>query len=229
MIVNRVWQHHFGRGIVATASNFGKLGDRPTHPELLDNLAVRFIQSGWSIKWLHRQIMLSSAYRLSSVYDARNTAIDPDNAYLWRHAPRRLDIEAWRDAILAVSGRLDRTFAGPPGNLTEPGHVRRTLYGKVSRLEPDKMLVAFDFPDANVSSARRSVTVVPQQQLFVLNSDFMIASAKSLAQRLEKAADKDEERIALAHRWAFGAPPRRSRPSWLWSSCERPRPDPTTN
>ncbi|HTU23167.1 MAG TPA: PSD1 and planctomycete cytochrome C domain-containing protein [Gemmataceae bacterium] len=204
VIVNRVWQHHFGRGIVSTASNFGKLGDRPTHPRLLDNLAVHFVQSGWSIKWLHRRMMLSSAYRLSAEHDAGNAAIDPDNAYLWRHTPQRLDIEAWRDAILAVSGQLDRTFGGPPVSLAEPGHVRRTLYGKVSRLEPDKMLVAFDFPDANVSSARRSVTVVPQQQLFVLNSEFMIASAKALAQRLEKAADKDEERIALAHRWAFG-------------------------
>jgi hypothetical protein len=207
VIVNRVWQHHFGRGIVATASNFGKLGDRPTHPELLDTLAVRFVQSGWSIKGLHRRLMLSTAYRLSSEHDARNAALDPDNAYLWRHTPQRLDIEAWRDAILAVSGRLDRTPGGPPRGLGEPGHVRRTLYGKVSRLEPDRMLVAFDFPDANVSSERRSVTVVPQQQLFVLNSDFMIASARSLARRLEKAADRDETRIALAHRWAFGRAP----------------------
>jgi hypothetical protein len=217
VIVNRVWQHHFGRGLVATASNFGHLGERPTHPELLDTLAVRFVQSGWSLEWLHRELMLSSAYRLSSQHDARNAGVDPDNSYLWRYTPRRLDIEAWRDAILTVSGRLDPTFAGPPGNLAEPNNARRTIYGKVSRLEPDKMLVAFDFPDANVSSERRSVTVVPQQQLFVLNSDFMIASAKSLAQRLEKAAHKpeapareaavtDEERIDLAHRWAFGRP-----------------------
>jgi hypothetical protein len=204
VIVNRIWQYHFGRGIVATSSNFGKLGDRPTHPQLLDNLAVRFMQSGWSIKGLHRQMMLSSVYQLSSAHDASNAAIDPDNAYLWRHAPRRLDIEAWRDAILAVSGRLDRTVAGPPRDLADPGHVRRTLYGNVSRREPDKMLVAFDFPDANVSSARRAVTVVPQQQLFVLNSNFMIASAKAMAHRLKKAAVKDEERIALLHLWAFG-------------------------
>jgi hypothetical protein len=207
VIVNRVWQHHFGRGLVATASNFGRLGERPSHPELLDALAVRFVRAGWSLKWLHRQLMLSAAYRLGSDHDARNAAADPDNAYLWRYAPRRLDVEAWRDAILAVSGRLDRTFAGPPGNLGEPANARRTLYGKVSRLEPDKMLVAFDFPDANVSSERRSVTVVPQQQLFVLNSDFMIAAAKALARRLEGAAPGDEGRIALAHRWAFGRAP----------------------
>jgi hypothetical protein len=207
VIVNRVWQHHFGRGIVGTASNFGSLGERPTHPELLDTLAVRFMQAGWSLKWLHRELMLSAAYRLSSQSDAHNAALAPDNAYLWRFTPRRLDVEAWRDAILAVSGRLDRVPGGPPGNLAEPGNVRRTLYGKVSRLEPDKMLVAFDFPDANVSSERRAVTVVPQQQLFVLNSEFMIASAKSLARRLEQADSRDERRIALAHHWALGRAP----------------------
>jgi hypothetical protein len=208
VIVNRVWQHHFGRGIVATASNFGSLGDRPTHPELLDALAVRFVRSGWSIKWLHRELMLSAAYRLGSEADAHNAATDPDNTYLWRYAPRRLDVEGWRDAVLAVSGRLDRTLGGPATNLGEAGNVRRTIYGKVSRLEPDKMLVAFDFPDANVSSERRAVTVVPQQQLFVLNSDFMVASARALAGRLERAETKDEQRIVLAHRWAFGRAPR---------------------
>src|SRR5262249_43249633 len=140
-------------------------------------------------------------------HDAKNAVIDPENAYLWRHTPRRLDVEAWRDAILAVSGRLNRTFGRPPNGLGEPGHVPRTIYAKASRLEPDKMLVAFDCPDANVSSERRAVTVVPQQQLFVLNSDFMIASAKSLALRVQNAAAKDEERVALLHRWAYGRAP----------------------
>ena len=203
VIVNRVWQHHFGRGIVASASNFGVVGDRPTHPELLDTLAVRFMESGWSIKWLHRELMLSSVYQLSADQDAHNLNGDPGNRLLWRFAPRRLDVEAWRDAILAVSGKLDRTIGGPAVGPTEAGHVRRTLYGMVSRRDPDKMLIAFDFPDANVSSARRDVTTVPQQQLFVLNSDFLIQSAEALAARLEKAATTDEQRIALAYQWAY--------------------------
>jgi hypothetical protein len=207
VIVNRVWQPHFGRGIVASASNFGMVGDRPTHPELLDTLAVRFMESGWSLKWLHRELMLSSVYRLSSAQDAHNLVDDPGNHLLWRVSPRRLDVEAWRDAILAVSGKLDRTIGGPAVGSTEAGHVRRTLYGMVSRRDPDKMLIAFDFPDANVSSARRDVTTVPQQQLFVLNSDFLIQSAEALAARLEKAATTDEQRIALAYRWAYSRAP----------------------
>jgi hypothetical protein len=207
VIVNRVWQHHFGRGIVGSASNFGMVGDRPTHPELLDTLAVRFIEARWSLKWLHCELMLSAAYQLSADRDAHNLAHDPDNRLLWRFSPRRLDVEAWRDAILAVSGRLDRTLGGPAVASAEAGHVRRTLYGTVSRREPDKMLIAFDFPDANVSNARRDVTTVPQQQLFVLNSDFMIQSAEALAARLETSASSDEQRIALAYQWAYARAP----------------------
>jgi hypothetical protein len=126
---------------------------------------------------------------------------------LWRFSPRRLDVESWRDAILAVSERLDRTLGGPATSLGQPDHVRRTVYGIISRREPDKMMVAFDFPDANVSSERRDVTTIPQQQLFVLNSQFMLESAQSLAARLTKASESDEERIALAYRWAFGRRP----------------------
>ena len=207
VIVNRVWQHHFGRGIVASASNFGLVGDRPTHPELLDTPAVRFVESGWSLKWLHRELMLSSVYRLSADQVTHNMGDDPDNRLLWRYTPRRLDVEAWRDSILAVSGRLDRTIGGPAVGPSEAGHARRTLYGMVSRRDPDKMLIAFDFPDANVSSARREVTTVPQQQLFVLNSNFMIQSAEALAARLEKAASTDAQRIALAYQWAYARAP----------------------
>jgi hypothetical protein len=206
VFVNRVWHHLFGRGIVGTPSNFGKLGEPPTHPELLDTLAVRFVEAGWSVKWLHREILLSAAYQLGSGHGPADT-VDPENRYLWRHTPRRLDVEAWRDAVLLVSGRLDRTLGGPSSSLGDAGHSRRTLYGKVSRLEPDRMLVLFDFPDANVSSERRSITTVPQQQLFALNSDFMVASARALAARLTSAAPGDEERIVLAYRWAFARSP----------------------
>jgi hypothetical protein len=212
VFVNRIWQHHFGRGIVATPNNFGKLGERPTHPELLDTLAVRFVESGWSVKWLHREIMLSAAYQLSSVNEPGNATLDPENQYLWRMSPSRLDVEAWRDALLAVSGRLDRTIGGPSLELNNPQkggpkNVRRTLYALVSRSVPDAMLTTFDFPDANVSSDRRSVTTVPQQQLFVLNSDFMVDSARAFAGRLEKAAPDEDQRIVLAFQFAFGRAP----------------------
>jgi hypothetical protein len=207
VIVNRVWAYHFGRGLVGTPSNFGALGERPSHPELLDTLAVRFMENGWSLRWLHREIMLSAAYRLSSQSIPANAEKDPDNQYLWRHAPSRLDFEAWRDAWLAVSGRLDPKLGGPSLDLNEPNNVRRTLYAKISRLEPNKLMVLFDFPDPNVSSARRSVTTVPQQQLFALNSDFCIVTAKAFAGRLEKTAPREEDRIGLAFRLAYGRLP----------------------
>ncbi len=207
VIVNRVWQHHFGRGIVSTASNFGVLGARPTHPELLDTLAVRFMEAGWSLKWLHREMMLTATYQLSADSNADNASTDPSNRMLWRFAPQRMDVEAWRDAILAVSDRLDRKLGGPSTTSVETAHVRRTLYGMVSRRDPNKMLIAFDFPDANVSNASRDVTTVPQQQLFVLNSDFMIQSAEAFATRLEKSAETDKKRIALAYQWAYGRAP----------------------
>jgi hypothetical protein len=207
VLVNRVWQFHFGRGIVGTPSNFGSLGDRPTHPELLDTLAVRFMENGWSLRWLHREIMLSRAYQLSSVSVPPNADKDPENQFLWRHTPRRLDFEAWRDAWLAVSGRLEQSHGGPSLDLNLPANVRRTLYAKISRVEPNALMVLFDFPDANVSSARRSVTTVPQQQLFALNSDFAIETAKAFAKRLESAGPHDDARIDLAFRLAYGRAP----------------------
>jgi hypothetical protein len=207
VLVNRVWHYHFGRGIVATPSNFGSLGDRPTHPELLDTLAVRFMENGWSLHWLHREIMLSRAYQLSSVSVANNVQKDPENQYLWRYTPRRLDFEAWRDAWLAVSGRLRPECGGPSLDLNQADNVRRTLYAKISRVEPNALMVLFDFPDANVTSDRRSVTTVPQQQLFVLNSAFTIDTAKALAQRLENAGPNAEGRITFAFRLAYGREP----------------------
>jgi hypothetical protein len=207
VIVNRVWHYHFGRGIVGTPSNFGSLGDRPTHPELLDTLAVRFMENGWSLYWLHREMMLSRTYQLSSASLPRNAEKDPENLYLWRHTARRLDFEAWRDAWLAVSGRLDRTRGGPSVDLNQADNVRRTLYAKISRVQPNTLLVLFDFPDANVTSDRRSVTTVPQQQLFVLNSDFTIETAKAFARRLEKESPSEGGRIALAFRLAYGRDP----------------------
>ena len=139
VFVNRVWQNHFGRGIVATASNFGKLGEKPTHPELLDTLAVRFVENGWSVKWLHRELMLSAAYQMGSVHDADNAGKDTENRYLWRMPSRRLDFEAWRDSLLHVSGRLDPVLGGPSFELDgKSKNVRRTIYAKISRATPEQ-------------------------------------------------------------------------------------------
>jgi hypothetical protein len=207
VIVNRVWAQHFGRGLVNTPSNFGTLGDRPSHPELLDTLAVRFVESGWSLKWLHREILLSATYRRSSVGDPANAESDADNVYLWRANRRRLEVEPYRDALLAVSGRLSPAMGGPTTELRNPADARRTVYGKVSRHELDGLLRLFDFPDANVTADKRTLTTVPQQQLFVLNSEFMVTQAKAFAGRLAKAAETDAERIVLAYRLAYGRPP----------------------
>jgi hypothetical protein len=208
VIVNRVWAWHFGRGIVGTPSNFGKLGERPTHPELLDDLAARFMANGWSLKWLHREIMLSATYRQdSSVREPiSQIAADPDNRLLWRMNRRRLDVEAWRDALLAVSGQLDRSFRGPTIDLNSPQNRRRTVYCKVSRHELNGLLRLFDFPDANITSERRTETTVPQQQLFVLNSPFVLGQAKALAARLSP----DAEGVRRAYVLAYGRPAKES-------------------
>jgi len=209
VIVNRLWQQHFGRGIVATPSNFGALGERPTHPELLDYLARRLIAQGWSLKALHREIVLSATYRQSSIDSPAGTQVDPDNRLLWKMNRRRLDVESWRDALLAVAGNLDRTLGGPSGNLAGSDFNRRTLYGRVSRHNLDGFLRLFDFPDPNITSERRTSTTVPLQQLFVLNGDFMVRQAKVLAARLTSDAD-DAARIRRAYRIVFGRDPTES-------------------
>jgi hypothetical protein len=207
VIVNRVWSWHFGRGLVNTPSNFGALGDRPSHPELLDWLAVNFVKNGWSLKWLHRQIVLSGVYQLDSKPDAGNDKVDAANVYLWRANRRRLDVEVWRDGLLAVSGALDRTRGGPAFSLRDPAARRRTVYAKISRHELDGLLRLFDFPDANVTADKRVVTTVPQQQLFALNSEFMAGQAKAFAARVQKLGATDAERVAAAYRLAFGRGP----------------------
>jgi cytochrome c553 len=206
VIVNRVWQYHFGRALVGTPSNFGSLGDRPTHPELLDWLATRFVESGWSLKTLHRDIMLSAVYQLSSDANEKNFSIDGDNRWLWRMNRRRLDIESWRDAMLVASGKLDEKLGGPTTNLAAAENVRRTVYAKISRHDLNYLLRLFDFPDANITSERRSETTVPQQQLFVLNSPFVIETAKALAARVQKEATSDTERVQRAFALAYGRP-----------------------
>jgi len=208
VMVNRIWQQHFGKGLVRTPSNFGSRGEPPTHPELLDYLAKKFIDSGWSIKTLHREIVLSATYQLCSKFDARNDEVDPENKLLWRMNRKRLEVEAWRDAMLAVAGTLDPTIGGPSFDLNEPANCRRTLYGMVSRHELNSLLRLFDFPDPNITAEKRTVTTVPLQQLFVLNSEFMVRNAKALAAKLtgqeaEQPAD-DAERIQKAFQLVYG-------------------------
>ncbi len=213
VMVNRIWQRHFGRGIVATPSNFGMQGEAPTHPELLDYLASRFVEFGWSIKALHREIMLSATYQLSSTLNESNSNIDADNRFVWKMNRRRLDVEAWRDALLDVSGTLDRTLGGPSTDLADANNVRRTIYAKISRHELDSLLRLFDFPDANITSEKRSETTVPQQQLFVLNSPFMVEQARAFASRIQKevpdieSGTVDEMRIHRAFQLAYCRPP----------------------
>lgn len=189
VMVNRMWQQHFGRGIVASPSNFGMAGERPTHPELLDYLAAQFVKNGWSVKKLHREIMLSEAYQRDSTSDAKQEAIDPDNRWLWRVTRRRLTVEEFRDAVLAVCGNLDLTAAGPGSDVDDLSNLRRTVYGKVSRHDLSKLLRLFDFPAPNISSDQRTDTTLPQQALFLINSPFMAAQAKVLAGRIASESD----------------------------------------
>ena len=206
VIVNRIWQQHFGRGIVGTPSNFGAMGEKPSHPELLDYLAATFVEQGWSIKKLHREIVLSETYRRASAPDEANLQKDADNRFLWRANRRRLTVESWRDALLAASGKLDPKLGGPTTNLDSADNNRRTLYARISRHELNSLLRLFDFPDANITAERRVETTVPQQQLFVMNSPFMVNQAKALNSRLEKEAPADEARVRRAYEILFGRP-----------------------
>ncbi len=198
VIVNRVWKHHFGTALVDTLSDFGAQGSRPTHPELLDDLAARFMQHGWSLKWLHREIVLSAAYAQSSSHDARKHAVDPGNRWLWRMNRRTLEIEAWRDAMLAVSGSLKLNLGGPALDLGDPGNNRRTLYGLVRRRELHDLLRLHDFPDPTTHTPGRLPTITPLQQLFTLNSPFPRQQAAALVQRLDKEGAGADERARAA-------------------------------
>jgi hypothetical protein len=189
VIVNRVWAWHFGKPLVATLSDFGTQGEKPTHPELLDDLAARFIAHGWSLKWLHREIMFSATYRQSSHPRADGKQLDEGNVLLWRMNPRRMDIEAFRDSILRTSGTLSDKLYGPSVELDEPGNTRRTVYAKVSRQNINTVLRLYDFPDAMMTSPGRDLTTTSLQQLFVMNSSFIQDQAAALAKIAEAEPD----------------------------------------
>jgi hypothetical protein len=207
VIVNRVWQYHFGRGLVATASDFGRLGQPPTHPGLLDWLATRFVRDGWSFKKMHRLILTSSAYRQSATAAAAPAALrrDPENRLLWRGGTRRLDAEQIRDALLAATGELDLRMGGP-GALA--GQPRRTIYTKVLRNRRDPLLDVFDSPEGFTSTAQRNVTTTATQALLLFNSRSLLQRAQALAARLTRdGRASDGERVTAAYRLAYGRRP----------------------
>jgi hypothetical protein len=217
-MVNRVWQQHFGRGLVTTPSNFGTTGDKPSHPELLEDLAQQFVAHGWSLKWLHRQILYSATYQQASFRAAAPFAKDPDNVYLWRMPPRRLEVEAWRDAILAATGELDLTLGGPPIDLARQDNRRRTVYGQIKRRELNDLLRLHDFPDPVTHSASRQPTTTPLQSLFTLNSPLFYERSRMLAASLNAAGLADDgARIAWLYEQVYA---RRASPEELRLSLE---------
>ena len=204
VIVNRIWAHHFGRPLVSTLSNFGLMGERPSHPQLLEYLASRLVEKQWSLKSLHREIMLSAVYQLSSDSVEENAAVDSDNHLFWRANRRRLDVEALRDSLLFVSGNLDTRRGGPSAEL-DLENTRRSLYGTVSRFQLNQLLTLFDFPAPGISSAGRNVTHVPLQKLFFLNSDLMMKLRRVLYVRLKDHAPANEAAmIQRAYQLLFG-------------------------
>jgi hypothetical protein len=177
-----VWQNHFGAGLVRTPDDFGTRGQPPTHPELLDYLAGEFQQNGWSLKRLHRQIMLTRAYRQGAIENEVSRERDPDNLLLWRMPRKRLDFESMRDAMLSVSGELDLQAGGRPIDLnTIPAVPRRSVYGFTNRDIIANLMSTFDAANPNACTAKRPETTVPQQTLFALNSDFIQDRAARVA------------------------------------------------
>lgn len=221
VLVNRIWDMLFGRPLARTTSNFGAMGDSPTHPELLDDLALRFTQNGWSMKRLVRELVLSATYRQSSLGSAANAQLDEANEHLWRMNRKRLTIEPFRDAVLAVSGTLNPD-GGRSLDLNTAAHDKRTLYSQISRKELNKTLMLFDYPDANVHAARRSESTTPTQKLFVMNSAFMIGQARQLAQRLQQHSSDDAARIRFAYELLFTREPSREEVEIAQSFLQQP-------
>ncbi len=221
VMVNRVWLHLFGRGLVPTPDNFGAAGQPPSHPELLDHLAVKFMDDGWSVKRLIRRIVLSRAYQLDSAHDPRNFEADPDNVLVWRMSKRRLEAEALRDAMLFVGGQL---AAEPPvGSAVartgeglalfvrvaglDASDTHRSVYLPVVRDQVLESLALFDFADPSLVTGERATTTVPAQALYLMNSPFVIRQAEALAERLRAIEGGRCRQVERAYRLAFARPP----------------------
>jgi mono/diheme cytochrome c family protein len=209
VLVNRVWQHHFGEGFVPTPDDLGVMSMPPSHPELLDYLASRFVKEGWSIKKLHRQILLSSTWQQSSRNNPRYTEIDPGNRLLWRQNIRRLEMEPVRDSLLAISGQLQEAPYGKPFDLDRnPQTPRRTVYARIDRQRIPETFIHFDFATPDMVTGRRHVTTVPQQTLFFMNSPMVIELAKKLVGREDfTALGSDQARVELLYQLLYQRQP----------------------
>jgi hypothetical protein len=220
VMVNRIWQHHFGKGIVATPNDFGKRGTPPTHPELLDYLANQFVESGWSIKAMHRAIMLSETYQQATAENAANQEIDANNDFLWRFNRQRLDAEALRDSLLTISGELEPGTSGPhpfpnmgtwlfmqhdPFNAVYPSK-KRSVYLMAQRIQRHPFLGMFDGADAAISTAQRPMTITPIQALFFMNSEMLHETAGTWAKHLLGALSREQARVESAYRTALARP-----------------------
>jgi hypothetical protein len=225
-MANRVWLHLIGRGLVPTPDNFGASGLPPSHPELLDHLAISFVENGWSVKKLIRTVVLSRAYALSSQVDEKNFEADPDNVLVWRMPKRRLEAEALRDTMLALSGQL--SLAAPkgssvarggegnavrfrgrgPGGGDEVSDAHRTVYTSIVRDGLPESLTLFDFPDPSLIIGERATTTVPAQSLYLMNNPFVIRQAEGMAERLLSSGGKDDaEKLTRAYELCYSRPP----------------------
>jgi len=222
VMVNRIWQYHFGKAIVQTANNFGNQGKKPTHPQLLDFLAARFIKSGWSIKDMHRLIMASQTYQLAGQDNPSYNRTDPDNQYYWKFDRRRLDAEAIRDAMLFVSGQLDPAPSAEPHPFPpqkewhftqhEPFKAvyetnKRSVYLMTQRIKKHPFMAIFDGPDTNAGTPNRASSITPIQALFMMNDPFVHTQAEKFAQRILQKTPNDDQRIELAFLLALARPP----------------------
>jgi hypothetical protein len=224
VLVNRIWQHHFGTGLVDTPSDFGTQGGRPTHPELLDWLAAKFVEHGWSMKHVHRLILTSHTYRQAAAPNKRGLGVDAGSRLLWRFPPRRLEAEPIRDSMLAVSGVLDQRMGGPgfspflptqhhvrvylPKEEFGPAEWRRMIYMTRVRMEQDAVFGPFDCPDGGLVCPKRGRSTTPLQALNLLNSAFVLQQADLFGERVRReAGDQPEPQVQLAFLLALGREP----------------------
>jgi hypothetical protein len=224
VLANRIWHHHFGRGLVSTPSDFGFNGERPTHPQLLDYLAHRLQLYGWRLKPFHKEILMSMTYRQSSEYSEQFAGIDSDARYLWRFPPRRLEAEAIRDSILAVSGKLNDRTGGPSFRLYkytvdnvatylplrefDEQTYRRAVYHQAARSVSVGLLGEYDQPDCSAAAPKREVSTSPLQALTMLNNEFMLTQARFFAERLQReVGESAEDQVRRAYLQAFGRLP----------------------
>jgi hypothetical protein len=225
VMVNRVWLHHFGEGFVRTPDDLGTQSETPSHPELIDYLSAYFMDNGWSLKTLHRFIMTSRVYQISSHTRKEYEDIDPYNRLLWRANVRRLDFEAMRDSLLVYGGILDKTVGGQPVNLTdEPYSRRRSVYGYIDRGNVPELMSAFDFSDPDMTNSKRSTTVVPQQALFLMNSSMSVDAARRIISRPEVANARDgTARVLAIHNIIFQRNPQKEEIPFIYEFLNKER------